>query len=396
MSRAAANSRLTILTAGRTATVFADQLVELLILWFVWELTRSSTAMGIATFAGRAPYWLFAFYGATLADRFGPLRLLVLCNAIAASIAALAAAKLFLIGTDVVSLILLAFALNSTRSAEAAALASAVPQIVAQSSHLAANSWLDNAKRIGRLSAPVLSRWIGIVNPALFVILAGAAYGAMAIIATRIAGAVGDTHRKSGDIAPVRAAFAFAKQSRPLALLFGASAIYSFFHGTAYFVVLPRLSFDLTPGSPISLGIVITLFGVGGILSNLLIARTAIRNNLWAVGCGMIAAGVCFAAFAAGPPTWFRPILALAAGASLPFQDVFLTCAIQALGPSNMVARLHATWRLACELTISLGVLLGGLAVDFTSASLVGLLSGGAIILVGALLVGFRGDPHSG
>lgn len=390
--RGRARSQLTLLTVGRSATVFADQLVELLILWFVWELTRSSTAMGIATFAGRAPFWLFAFYGATLVDRFGPLRLLTLCNTIAVLVAAMVATKLFVFGADVVSFILLAFALNSSRSLEAAALASAVPSIVAQGSYQAANSWFDNAKRIGRLTAPLLSRWMGVLNPALFVVLAGAAYGAMAVIAGRIAAVRNDTARKSSPPARLSAAFVYVKQSRPLALLIGTSAIYSLFHGIAYFIVLPRLSFDLNPDSPSSLGVIITLFGVGGILSNLIIARTDIHRHLGAVGCGMVAAGVCFALFATEPPPWFRLVLALLGGASLPFQDIFVTCAIQALGPPNIVARLHAIWRLACELTISVGLLLGGLAVDLTSATVMGLLSGGAIVLTGITLIIFQSE----
>jgi hypothetical protein len=391
-----ANSQLTSLAVGRSATVFADQLVELLILWFVWELTRSSTVMGIATFAGRAPFWLFAFYGATLVDRFGPLRLLMFCNAIAALIAALAAFKLFIFGSDVATFVLLAFALNSSRSLEAAALASAVPLVAAQGSHQAANSRLDNAKRIGRLTAPLLSRWIAILNPGLFIILAGAAYGAMALIAKRIATVVDDTARKSGAHAKFTAAFVFVRQSRPLTLLIGTSAIYAFFHGISYFVVLPRLSFELDQNSPSSLGVLIILFGVGGIVSNLIIARTDIRHHLGAVGCGMVVAGMCFTLFASEPPSWFRLVLALVAGASLPFQDVFVTCAIQALGPPNIVARLHAIWRLACELTISLGLLLGGLAVDLTSASLIGMLSGAAIIVTGISLVIFRGEQPPG
>ncbi len=387
-----ATSRLALLTVGRSVTVFADQLVELLILWFVWELTRSSTVMGVATFAGRAPFWLFAFYGATLVDRFGPLRLLTLCNSVAALMAVAMAIKLFLFGTDVVSFVLLSFALNASRSLEAAALTSAVPLITAQGSHQAANSWFDNAKRIGRLTAPLLSRWMGILNPGLFVVLAGTAYGAMALIAARTTSVVDDSARRFGNRASFTAAFVFVKRSRPMALLIGTSAVYAFFHGIAYFVVLPRLSFDLNPNSPSSLGVIITLFGIGGILSNLAISRIGIRRHLGAVGCGMVAAGVCFALFAVEPPSWARLALALSAGASLPFQDVFITCAIQALGPMNIVARLHATWRLACELTISLGLLCGGLAVDLTSASLMGMASGAAIVLTGMFLIVFQSE----
>ena len=393
---AAQSSRIAILTIGRSATVFADQLVELLILWFVWELSRSSTVMGIATFAGRAPFWLFAFYGATLVDRFGPLRLLTVCNAIAAVIAAAMAIKLFLFGTDVVSFVLLAFALNGSRSLEAAALTATVPLIVGQGSHQSANSWFDNAKRIGRLSAPMLSRWMGLLHPGLFVALAATAYGLMAAIAAHTTNVVDDTARRVRERADFRAAFAFVERSRPIALLIGLSGVYSFFHGIAYFVVLPRLSFDLNQDSPSSLGVVITLVGVGGILSNLAIARVRIHRHLGAVGCGMVAAGVCFALFATEPPTWVRYILALMAGASLPFQDVFITCAIQVLGPMNIVARLHATWRLACEFTISLGLLAGGVAVDLTSASLVGLSSGVVIVLAGSVLIAFRNEPPSG
>lgn len=378
---------LASLTVGRSVTVFADQLMELLILWFVWELTRSSTIMAIATFAGRAPFWLFAFYGATLVDRFGPFRLLKICNMVAGCLAFVAAGKLLMFGPDVVTLVLLSFGLNATRCLEAAALTAAAPLLVPAGSYHIANSWFDNAKRFGRLTAPLLSRWIAVLNPGMFVVLAGVAYFGMSLISSRSKTGLTDTSVKAREIAPFSATFSFVKESRPLAWLFGASAVYAFFHGAAYFVVLPRLSFDLNPGSPASLGILITLIGVGGIVSNIIIASLRIRHYSAAVGCGMIVAGVCFALFALEPPSTARMILALLAGAALPFQDVFITCTIQALGPPNIVARLHATWRLTCEATISLGILFSGLAVDLMTASWVGIVSGIAIVGIGTLLL---------
>lgn len=382
--------RLALLTAGRSVTVFADQLIELLILWFVWELTRSSAIMGLATFAGRSPFWIFAFYGATLVDRFGPLRLLRLCNTAAAVIASIAALKLALLGSDVFTFVLLAFALNTARSLEAAALAAAVPLLFPAGSHQKPNSWFDNAKRIGRLTAPLLSRWIGVLHPAAFVVLAGTAYAAMAVAAARISVVVDNVSRRVSDRGEFSSALTFVLKNRTLGTVIGLSAIYAFFHGIAYFVVLPRLSFDGDRNSPFSLGMIITLFGVGGILSNLVISRTVIREHVRAIGAGMIVVGVCFGLFATDPPTWARLVLALVAGASLPFQDVFITCAIQAIGPPTLVARLHATWRLACELTISLGVLSGGLLVDAFSAMTVGVISGAAIVLAGIVLVLFK------
>lgn len=379
--------RLALLASGRSVTVFADQLLELLILWFVWDLTHSSTIMAVATFSGRAPFWLFALYGATLTDRFGSLRSLAVCNAIAGGIATSVAVKIMISGSDVISFIFLSFALNSARSIEAAALTAATPLIVPKNSYQIANGWFDNAKRIGRLTAPMLSKWISILSPGFFIIVAGVVYFGMSVIAAYISRVVNFSQRKAYDVDSFLSALHVLKNNRTMVLVFSTSAIYALFHGISYFVVLPRLSFEANPTSPAFFGMLVILFGIGGIIANLIIANLSIRNHLASVACGMIVAGTCFGILTVESPYWVRIFVALTCGAAFPFQDVFVTCAIQSLSSSNIVARMHATWRLGCECTISLGILLGGIAVDGADAYLVGIVSGLMIVGIGSILL---------
>lgn len=378
----ASNRSLSFLAGFRCGTVFSDQMIELLVLWYVWDISQSSAIVGIAAFAGRSPYWLFAFWGASLADRLGPLRLLVWCNTAAATVTMLVGVKLLVLGGDVATYVLLAFVVNATRSVEAAAIASAVPLLTAGTGLQRANSLFDNAKRVGRILAPLATRAVDLVHPAVHFFGAAIAYFLMSLGAAHGRRVAPDSPSVGRSGTGHRAALEELWRLHPVRLVIAASAAYAFFHGLAYFVVLPRLSFESDDAGPFSFGVLVMAFSLGGIVANFAIARVEIRNAALAVAIGMGIAGACFAAFGAAPSGWIRIALAFAGGMSFPLQDVFVVGLIQMHSRSDFVARMHACWRLSCEFTLSAGILIGGVAVDLTGPVVMAFASGIAIAVV--------------
>jgi hypothetical protein len=308
----------------------------------------------------------------------------VMSNTAAAAIAVAVAGKLLVAGPDVATFVFLAFVLNSVRAVEVAALGTAVPLLAQAHDQHAAHSWFDNAKRVGRLSAPLLSRWLGLLHPAFFLLLAAAAYGVMALFAKGLTAHWPARRDAPMDKSTFGGVLRFVKNTPLLYGLVMLSAAYSVFHGVAYFAVLPRLSFE--QGSAENLGWVLTMIGLGGIAANLVIANIRVHRHVLAVASGMVVAGFGFAALSANVSLPTTLCMAFILGCSLPFQDVFVACAIQAMGAPDIIARLHATWRLACEFTLSLGILAGGYWVDHASPLSVGLCCGVSIVVVGLLL----------
>ncbi len=79
-----------LLGAGRAASSCGDQILEITLIWAVWQVTQSSSLTGLAVFIQRAPYWLFGFIGATFTDRLGAIVILRRANFSAVGMAGVA------------------------------------------------------------------------------------------------------------------------------------------------------------------------------------------------------------------------------------------------------------------------------------------------------------------
>lgn len=370
------------LVGGRFASVTGDQIVELTVLWAVWAATGSSTWTAVAVFCGRAPLWIFALLGSGFVLRHGPLTTIARLNFAAAGVAAAAALAA---GWSAIAAIASFFAIASLRAVEAAALAAAVPAEVSPAGAQRFNALLDNAKRIGRLAGPLGTRLLEATAPWVAMTTAGALYWVMGWAAVRSVER-GAVVRRATSETIVEAVRRTARDPA-LRVLVGGAAAYAFFWAACWYAVLPRLCFAAPGGSASTLATVVAAAAGGGILANFAIARIPVARPERVVAVAVLVAGIGYGLLAVQPIEVPRLVIASVVGAAAPVQDVFIVCLLQRWAAAGHVARLHAIWRLACELAISLGLLLGGMAVDHHGASPVAAICGVAIVGVGAFLL---------
>ena len=376
---------------GRAASCCADQILEITLIWVVWQATHSSTYTGLAAFAQRAPFWILGFVGAGYVDRVGAVRMLRYLNGLAIVVALIGVTLVEWVGREALIIAAVSFLIGIARSMEAPALTTLVPSFSGVWSTQGLNNLLDNSKRLGRLAAPVPALLLGTIPPHL--LLGTACFGYL--VMNLVAGALSQEKEKKKRKMPAPHLFAqsllgegfFDSVKRiylagQLGLVLGASAIYAMLHGAAYFSIMPRVLLTQNNGAVGSYASIISAFALGGILSNLLISRIAVTRYATVVALGMLAAGLAFLLIGQVEGMLLLWGLGFIGGMSLPFQDVFITCLIQRDAPKEMLARAHAVWRLGCEAGIGLGMLLGGLAADAIDGSWLLILIGVGIALV--------------
>lgn len=389
-----------LLGAGRAASSCGDQILEITLIWAVWQVTQSSSLTGLAVFIQRAPFWLFGFIGATFTDRLGAIVILRRANLSAVGMAGVATILIISGSPQALTIGLAAFAIGCARAFEPPALTSIVPSIVPaiesstgtgseparQQKNL--NNILDNAKRLGRLAAPAPAMLLG--KAATFAVLdiAAAAFLVMALAAMRLARTVKmpvimKPASRGGQLRAIGTIYS----SGALGVVLGCSAIYALFHGAAYFSIVPRILLSANGGEAGAYASVIGAFAFGGIVANILIAGIPAKRAASMVGGGMFVAGMSFLLL--GQVSSYAGLMAigLAGGASLAFQDVFIITLIQKNAPSELLARAHALWRLGSEMGLGVGVLLGGIAADLFNSAYLLIGVGAAIALISAALV---------
>ena len=137
------------------------------------------------------------------------------------------------------------------------------------------------------------------------------------------------------------------------------------------------------------------MIALGGLCGNAAILVLGSPNARNMVTLGMLGAGIGFGLIAVLGP-YERLAAAFLVGISLPLQDVFIISIIQHYSRPDLVARGHALWRLACELTIGIGMLAGGFGADRAPAYVLLICAGvGIVVTAVALRLKFGSAPSS-
>lgn len=383
------------IAAGRFFSTCGDQIIEILVIWIAWQATQSSFATSIAAFSQRAPFWLFGYVGAGLTDRRSPFGVLVAAS-LTCTVLALAGATIGTMNATSVAVIAIAFLIGCARSFEAPALTALISATVPPVHMHQVNNILDNSKRMGRVVAPFVAGGISSGRTAWSLMIIAGCYAVMAICVKAISRARslagGDISiKKKGGLGSIREILGTAFVGSVIV----ASMFYAFFHGAAYFALIPRLFLATTDGSVTGFAQIVTMIALGGLCGNVTILALGSPNARNMVTLGMLGAGIGFGLIAVLGP-YERLAAAFLVGISLPLQDVFIISLIQHYSRPDLVARGHALWRLACELTIGLGMLAGGFGADRAPAYVLLICAGvGIVVTAVALRLKFGFAPSS-
>ena len=383
------------IAAGRFFSTCGDQIIEILVIWIAWQATQSSFATSIAAFSQRAPFWLFGYVGAGLTDRRSPFGVLVAAS-LTCTVLALAGAAIGTMNATSIAVIAIAFLIGCARSFEAPALTALISATVPPVHMHQVNNILDNSKRMGRVVAPFVAGGISSGRTAWSLMIIAGCYAVMAICVKAISRARslagGDISiKKKGGLGSIREILGTAFVGSVIV----ASMFYAFFHGAAYFALIPRLFLATSDGSVTGFAQIVTMIALGGLCGNAAILVLGSPNARNMVTLGMLGAGIGFGLIAVLGP-YERLAAAFLVGISLPLQDVFIISIIQHYSRPDLVARGHALWRLACELTIGIGMLAGGFGADRAPAYVLLICAGvGIVVTAVALRLKFGSAPSS-
>jgi len=379
---------------SRTGSAMTDFAITLQ----VYELTRSSAAVGGIGLAALVPLLVITLPGGTLADRVDRRRLVLLVTVGQITVSAV----LFTLTASGSATLWALYALVAADSAlgavNAPARQSFIPRLVPKDQLAAAMALNRIIFQVMMIAGPslagVIAAGTGLRGCYLVDVLsfAGALWGVGRMPAmppqARVPGpgesAAGGRPRSG--LALTLDGLAFIRRTPVLCGAFLADVNATFF--ALPVSLFPAINAERFGGSPRTLGLFTAAIGVGGLVSAVLAGplRHASRYGLVMLGCVAVWGGA-FALFAVAPSLWLTLLALALAGVADTFTVVVRSMIVQAATPDEFRGRVNAADFLVGAGGSELGSLEAGVVGSLTSP-VISALSGGLITVAGSLVIG--------
>jgi MFS family permease len=357
----------------------------------VWEMTRSTAAVGGLGVATLVPMLLIALPGGSLADTVDRRKLILAMTACQTAVSGLLFAQA-LIGPGAAGLWLL-YTLEAASSAIGAISAPArrtlIPALVLQRQ-------LAPAMALNR----IVFQTMMIAGPAVGGVVAGASgvKGCYLLDVITFAGSfygvgrlpamppkrTGD--RSRGKLALSLEGLGFIRRSQVLAGAFLADVTATFFG--LPLSLFPAINAERFGGDPRILGLMPAAIGVGGMVTAVLAGpvRHVSRQGLGMLAC-IAVWGLSFAVFAVAPSLWLTLLALAIAGGADTYTVVFRGVIVQTVTPDEFRGRVNAADYVVGAGGGQLGSLEAGLVGSLTTP-VISALSGGLLTVAGAIAIG--------
>jgi MFS family permease len=362
----------------------------------VYNLTRSTAAVGGIGVAVLVPLLLITLPGGTLADRVDRRRLVLLVTVGQTAVSATLFALTAFGNVTLWALYGLAAAESALGAVNAPARQTFIPRLVPKE-HLAAamavNRVIFQVTLIaGPSLAGVIAAGVGLRGCYLAdtVSFAGALWGVGRLPAmppgSPAAGAGGPRPRPRSGLTLTVEGLAFIRRTPVLCGAFLADVNATFF--ALPVSLFPAINAERFGGNPRTLGLFTAAIGVGGLVSALFAGplRHAVRHGLVMLAC-VAAWGGAFALFAVAPSLWLTLLALALAGVADTFTVVVRGMIVQAATPDEFRGRVNAADFLVGAGGGELGSLEAGLVGSLTTP-VISALSGGLLTVLGTLAIG--------
>jgi MFS family permease len=381
--RSLARRDLRLFFAGQAVSLAGTWMQTVAQSWLVWRLTRSSALLGVVSFLGSVPVFVFGIWAGSLADRLPRRRLVLVTQANAIAQATLLAALTLTGAVRPWHVLVLAGMLGMTYAFEIPARQALLADLAGEdlSNAIALNSSIVNAARVagpalaGAVVAAVGEGWAFALNAVSF---AGTYYALLVMRPPPQPPATG------GRRAHLLEGLAYAGRTAHVRALLALLAVSSFF-AMPYQTLLPMLSSEVLGGGARLYGGLLACAGAGALAGAIgLLLRKGLRGLGRRVGIGatLLGGGLVLLSLSRSPVLSGAALAVM--GLGFISQMAGTMTLLQSLAPTALRGRVMGLFSTLFVGTTPFGALLGGFVAGRVGAPAT-LAAGGAIVLVASL-----------
>jgi MFS family permease len=356
--------------------------------WLVYSLTGSSVLLGLVSFSGQIPVFVFSVLGGIAADRLSRKHVVIATQTLS-MLLALALAILTLTHTvRIWHVFVLSALLGVVNAFDIPARQAFIMDMVGKQdliNAIALNSAMFNASRMigpavaGILVATIGEGWCFFANAVSYI----------AVIAGLLMMDV-TPHTRAATASPIediKEGFLFVIRNPPihaLLILLGVGSL----AGTPFIVLMPVFADQILHGGAQAMGWLVGLSGVGAMIGALTLAT---RRHVRGLGRWVAVSGAAFSValigFGLSHTFWISLLLMVPIGFFMMIQFGASNTLIQSMSPDILRGRVMSVYSMMFMGMAPIGALIAGAVAEHTSAP-VAVVAGGVICLVGAAAFG--------
>ena len=381
-----ANPGYRSLWSARSCSYLGDALLLVILVLHLAETTGQALSVALLLLVGDfAPALLGPLTG-VVSDRLGPKRVMVACD--------LAQGVATLLMAFVADLLLPLLVLVGVRAVSGQvfqpASRSALPSLVDDDDLDGANAGLGLGVNVAEILGPILAAaLLSTIDVRLALLVPAAVFGVSAVLVSTLPALPPAAHageEAGGVLAAARSGLAFV-WSTPLVKIIAVGFVGGVAFNGIDDVALVFLAGDVLGGSTAEAGLLYSAVGLGLLAGFLLLSAPWVRLPLvplMVVGFAVTSAGNLLTGLAPAVAVAF--VLQAVRGIGIAGLDVAVTTLLQRAVPPRLLGRVFGNVYGAVGLAAGLSYVLGGLALNITSARVVFVVAGGGGLLVAGVM----------
>ena len=388
--RALSHRNYKLFFSGQSISVIGTWMTRIATSWLVYRLTGSAALLGLVSFAGQVPTFIFAPFAGVWVDRLNTHRVLVVTQTLAMVQSFVLAALTLLHIIHVWEILVLQSCQGFINAFDTPARQSFAIQMVERkedlSSAIALNSSMVNmARLIGPSAAGII---IAAVGEGYCFLIDGISY--MAVIASLLAMTIQVRQRAGGfqhesALADLKQGWSYVSSFTPIRSILLMIALMSFM-GMPYTVLMPIFAGSILHGGSHTLGFLIGVSGVGALIGALFLAmRKSVLGLGRVIPLAAATFGVGLIIFANSRTMWLSMVLMLATGYGMMTQLASSNTILQTIVDDDKRGRVMSYYTMAFQGMAPFGSLMAGEVAARIGAPAT-LTFSGACCVTGALL----------
>ena len=387
--------KFAVLWVGQALSILTSMLSQYALIWYLTDLTGSSTVLSLATMAALLPQGILSLFTGAFADRFDRRTIMIAADGAIGAISLVLALMAWRAPLTPGPILLVA-ALRSVGGAFHAPCLQAVTPLIAPPEALTrCAGWSQGIQTVSMLLSPALAAALYAAIPLHWIILLdtlGAVFAICGLLLARLpALKVGDAGRKLRLWQDTREGFAVLRSHRWLWQLCLICALFSvaFMPVSALF---PLMSMQYFGREAAAAALVETAFSVGMLSGSVLLGLWGGgKDKILTMTAAVLAMGGALAVTGVLPPSgfWWFAGLSLLMGVTCPFFNSVFMALIQEKVEAQYLGRVLGLSGAMMTLASPIGLGATALLAEHTGLTLWFLLAGVVTLLCGGLMLLF-------
>lgn len=387
--------KFAVLWVGQALSILTSMLSQYALIWYLTDLTGSSTVLSLATMAALLPQGILSLFTGAFADRFDRRTIMIAADGAIGAISLVLALMAWRAPLTPGPILLVA-ALRSVGGAFHAPCLQAVTPLIAPPEALTrCAGWSQGIQTVSMLLSPALAAALYAAVPLHWIILMdtlGAVFAICGLLLARLpALKVGDAGRKLRLWQDTREGFAVLRSHRWLWQLCLICALFSvaFMPVSALF---PLMSMQYFGREAAAAALVETAFSVGMLAGSVLLGLWGGgKDKILTMTAAVLAMGGALAVTGVLPPSgfWWFAGLSLLMGVTCPFFNSVFMALIQERVEAQYLGRVLGLSGAMMTLASPIGLGATALLAEHTGLTLWFLLAGVVTLLCGGLMLLF-------